>query len=455
MRYIANELARVTASPAAQLVLSRDPALVRSLTQNPFLSDAMFAALYPNKKLPVADAKQLVSGNYLTDQQFEHVLAIETRATVINAMLASSDVPPADRLDKLLQSKAFSRQVSDKVVSDNNWHLSLAWVRAAALAVAGRARLELWLRSPADFTDAEIAAQLEVYSTWGPQPDGARLVQLLADRPGVIAGAARSDSPKVRTWAAGCRHLTRPADQLAVAYLDESIPASQRGSEWIDAHVFTFLALANNPVTSIDVIERCNEHLLLATDMEKRTSASRRLAKRPGPVTNSYETETDMFKVAWLLERCLPNSEGEGGRDHDLVAVLANPNLTPAEVLFAHRRLTSWATQTTAVAFDKLAARFPDFVQDRGIGKLAAPDTGTPVAPTPPQRTAPWTSVHAALTAGSRPAAQVRNNGPELRHLEQHLGESETAWMAALSLLDNGFPGTVAELVMVAQAAAA
>lgn len=443
--YILDELPKNTASPAAQEHFARLTDRRKLLYRNEHLTDAVFADLLGQAKprIPISDAKELVTRNVLTDAQFDTLLTVESRASVIQTYV-SRYRQPRERLDAILGCKALSRSLSDSIISDYSEILDLEWFRTAADKVGGRARLELWLRAPQEFSDDAISAALEPFA--GLTFDRGLIVQLLADRPGVIAGAARSANPKVRTAAAGCRHLTAVRDQLACVDLTDVEPGHIQPTKWIVDRGYSMMALANNPVVGNEVVRRVAEQLEQHPDYDFQHSAERRLARHPEPVTALFEEETDKSKIGWLLTRSLPSDNKPEGRYFDLLAVLSNSNLSEGEVARALQKIAAYGSGHEAVdALEAHLARFPDL---GSVPPEARPSVRPPDAPE--ERSEPWGPVDESTP--TMPVHHLANNGPALRYVEQELDQSPAAWATALSLLDTGFTGSVGDLVLVVKA---
>lgn len=445
--YSSQELAKDTPNATAQRILAADPATVRLVHENPYLADDVFVELYtgPKGKPAVAVAKDMITCNTLSDAQFAHVLATEARSSVIVAMLKNG-LPPLERLEQLAASKAFSRAVGDQLIDHYNDGLPVEFVRAAA-RFKGRALLELWLRCPQEFSDDDIRGDLVAKSL--PAKDKDRYSWLLATRPALVAAAVRSDIANLRMQAAGCRHLTDPADQQT--FLPEADDVEAR-MEWAkdEDNIWPLIALAHNPVVSNDLVTQCARLIKLAGEHDKGDQALARLARHPDPVTKPFEAEDDMVKVAWLLGRCLPTQQRPAPRAHDLVALLANPHLGEGELARIHRGLGGVPMEQRLYdALQDLVRRYPEeqYLTDGDYQLDSSVERERPRYEVEgnPDHCRP-AEVHATSLA---------TNAQSRRWLEQQLGDDVTAWRTALMLLDGAFDGSLLDLTVVAQATAA
>lgn len=451
--------------PTAQRVLARRPELAERLAGNPHLSDEAFALVYPNAKVPVAIAKELVTRSVLSDGQFAHVLAVEKRSSVLAALVERVPVTP-ERLDALLVASAFTTAVADRIVAMYSERLSLEWLASAADRVEGMARLAQWWRDPSSATDDHIGEKLRTYPQWAGKVTGETghfVTWLLATRPGAIHGAARSEEPRVRTWAAGCRHLTAVDDQLAVADLIGIDPDVRQPTAWVDEHAWTLMALVNNPVVGNDIVHLGAKVLAAASEPNHRFDPQRRLGAHPVPIATAYEAIDDTVLLSWALNRSLPNARyNNAGRPWDLPALLSNPNLTTRDLLYVWQRLApdgGWGSEplaepAVADAFNTALSRFPSLEADYGVRPL------TGIHPTwveYPEREQPVPLEDSFIDVGGAKPARFVEYSPDdaLRYLERELADDEEAWLFALGMLESGFTGTTSDLVVVTRASCA
>src|SRR5690606_28887689 len=112
-----------------------------ALATNSHLVDDVFATIYPSSKTKAELARQAIANGVLTDAKFDHVLAVETRHTVLSQILHHGLPDPA-RLERLLEAKAFKRRVADQIVDTYGHVLTTEWLAAAAEKVGGKAQLE-------------------------------------------------------------------------------------------------------------------------------------------------------------------------------------------------------------------------------------------------------------------------------------------------------------------------
>lgn len=452
-----------TTLPIVRTVAASMPDLRREVIDHPDLEEDLWFSFYRTKKLPpVSEAKSLV-GRILSDAQILHVLERETRTRVLVDMVRANRFTTS-QLDALTGAKSCTAPVVDALLETQPDTLSHEWLRAAGLKAGGAVLLEYFCQATdEEISDEEMGAHLRRYSEWGPTWAQARMTRLIHRRPGVIADAIASGHPQFLTVIAGSRLIADVELQYQVAGLRDPEAAEPR-QVWLDARAFTWMALAWNPVTSLEVVQALDP--LLQRQQVKPDAcyaATDRQRSKPAPVTVGFDEVTDPAQLSWLIQRTVSKP-----RPEDLEILVRNPHLGPGE---AARLLTcivreegdalaALATSGSPVgdAVLALAARFPeeagpDYAEQLAVAHAAATRPSTQPRPFEDGPAREF-SAEELDTAGAlhiswltnRPAARVR--------LERELNPNPATWQFALSKLDE-FSGTVDDLVVVANAVGA
>lgn len=406
------------------------PELRTYILGNWAMSDEAFESIY-RPGLPLDDAKRLAC-NAITDRKFIQVLRVETRSSVVS-LAVDCDVPlSGDVLEVMMSAPTLKRAVANKVLRRRAAeNLPLPWLRAAA-EVSGKCRVELMLHDR-NMPDTVVAENLRFYQKWGPARSAA-LPELLATRPAVISAAAHSDSLRVRQAATGCRHLLDPADQRAVADLDD---VDGKNIAWHEEREFIRVALACNPACSLPIVKELagllSRYAMFGTELQ----ASSQIQGHPDRLTGPVECESRAHVLDWLISRTLPVNRGDKIKHRlwDLPALLANPHLSEKQqktmlvVLWIHHHLIGDLPATAAAVAEYIAGR-PKLAEEAGWSE----ELVTALAGPPPEPS-PW-------RPPDRPTERA------VAELESALS-TEEHWRTALNLLTSGFSGAAPSLVAV------
>lgn len=441
-------LASLTVSRAAQeAALAREGLRPQVLT-NPSLDTGLLRRLLAEPKLSVADAKALV-GRRLPQEVFQQLLATEKRQGVILESF-KSNIPTLEDLHVLLENRALAK---DKLVTHVAKHfegvVDVDWLRAAG-QVSGRARMMYWLAAPGETTNEEISAALAEFTSWGPEWPGELLSPLLADRPALLPAAARSDSLKVRTAAAGCRHLTDPGLQRQLAELDSGVDFATASGQWLEERKFIWVSLVCNPACDMAVVRELRP-VFDRLGYDSGEHYWRRTTYQDFQLASTYQDEQDPRVLEWLIRRTLGSSKL---RWWDFPALAANPHLGEAEAFaICHRlreHLPGGLEAPVAKAALGLLDRFPAEFADAGITRediiqrpAPLPRASALLDPQPrqfgPEDLAKFGTEPLAVFRGWREEALTR-------YLESALNDTPQAWTLVMSLLEDGFDQTLADL---------
>lgn len=484
MDKLSHVIASRTTSRVALEVALNTPELFESAVANPSLPEDIWAALLAAKKKPTVKVAKSLVDRPLSATMVDHLIATETRVNVLSAGLGWAD-PSLDQLTALLAGKSFTASFAEKLITDFSDVLTLDWLEQAAAKVGGAARTEFWLRAPDRVTDEEVNAFLEDYENWGPAWDTSRWQRLFATRPGVLAGGARSSSLRVRTAAAGCRHLIDPALQRELAGLNdpEAASADTAPNDWIDERAMVWTALVYNPTCDLDVVRDLQPFMQRCEEWNTREGPANRLARQPFRLDTPFEEVTDPVMRAWLIRRTVPNQNKPAGRSYDMGALLSNPHLSEGEVETIFRSLREHidAVSDFREQLLPLAHKYPAVAAGTGLSveemteKLARYDgpglddteirrgrldqfvSDNAVRPPEPRAFADIEREH---TVGRAPLSTLQawygSLDDVVSYLDAAVTPSADAWFVLFQLLGAGsFSGTSKDLAVVVNATAA
>lgn len=451
-----------TRSPFALGVALALPKLRLTAVNNPALTSEQWHGLYTAKRKPAVPLARALVSRRLTPEQLDHVLAVEQRPSIL-AVALKENAPTRSQLHALLDNPGVSPALLDAVLTKHPSVIDLDWLRRADRMNLGNSSIRLahYLHAGDTVTDDEIADALLTYSAWGAEWDTERLQTLFATRPGVLRGAVRSDEPKVRTAAAGCRHLTDPDLQRQCAYLDtdEGRSPDLASIQWIEKREFVWVALVNNPACDLAVVEACDPLLKRSLDTSKANHAANRLRYHPHQLTGSFEDEADPTVIGWLIKRTMPTESKPRGRELDLHALLTNQHLSEGDVWAIMQKMRPFLyaelDPATREVLDSLMRRYPKVAVDCGFNAQEWLESFRPGESSYYTEPAPRdvTAEHLAEAASCKLGDWKLEGFPQrtVCYLELNLSENELAWRFLLSALDSQtFTGTLGELVVVA-----
>jgi hypothetical protein len=411
---------------------------------------ATYAVGNPTKPT-TATAKHLARRS-LTPAQFSHVITADGRSDVLAAAV-EANVPGPQQLEELLTARGFTAELSEAILDKTP--VSRSWLIRAADRVENNTRLELWLQHPDVITDADLAEALRDYRCWGPAHGGrGRVERLLARRGPALAGAVLSDDPDVRNAAARCRHLAGRVDwQRAVAEVDDpnfaDVGTGEVGS-WAAQRLHRWGLLMDNPVVQMDLVRTLGA-IGRYSSWRHQSPFLRRLGTFPGTIETPFDAEPDPAVLSALLEQLLQMWR-PGGAD-DLIAVLANPNLTRTHVhriAWALDQPGQWAydDELTAAAAD-LLDRFPDVAADRHLDpeQLRRPQQQAAAV----RRTDTRRRREDGISRQRVDRAFIHSPAAAVAYLDTELADNATAWQFLFAALSGPpFEGSLADLAMVA-----
>lgn len=404
------------------------------------LSADTWFRLWPAKPRPrIPEATALVE-RPLTGEQINWVLAQETRQKVLAKMVRANDLDDDQHL-RLLCIRPTGPVAAALLERAETCDFGLRDLLEAAGGIDW-----LWWCANADPTHLSTVVATDLLH----DADGefnlpgirarSRMSRLLAwwlgRRPDLIEAAVESPSVRVRTAAAGCRHLTVPLARRVVRLdgtTEEFGTSEELSPMW--------LAWAYNPVVPLELVD---EHATRSQSWEVRNAHNGRAARDRDAITVPYDQITDRATLEWVIHRSLPKENLDTGRLttaklHDLVALAGNPMLRdetlPPELV---RRLIE------------------QLRHDPGITRLDEINQARQRAGAEPVRRDQqgWLDfdVEPENLARFNPDGPVRGQDPEaLAWVGTRFGADPTAWELLFSIAD-GFEGTWAELVELTQA---
>lgn len=320
----AENITRHTASPTALAVAAERPNLKAAVIANAHCDDAMWLSLYNIKgphKLTVAQAKAAVH-TCTTPERVSHLLAVETRGSVVKELLVGPDAGWP-----LIGDDQFAPFLTDTSVG-----------KRLASRGAGPAFADRWAARPAEslyrslrswrlvsplLDDDEVLAEIVSYDSWGDAFAQVPLGFAFVTHRHLYGRIAEvNTSAVVRTQIAGSvflGSLSRDAQLVAVGL--GSLPAAGPDRDvYREAHVYAWMSAAGNPTTHPDVRQQLTEQLAYT---EK--GATYRPAARYVPewgirdISDVHDSAQLDLVVKWVSRR---------GKLPALLLLAQNPHLT-------------------------------------------------------------------------------------------------------------------------------
>jgi hypothetical protein len=443
---------------AVETALLPLPQYRQALAASPDLTEATWFAAYTKKPLPPVDRAVDLVSRELTESQAHHVVTIDTRAKVLDALIRHNELSAAVQVI-LADSRALNESVAARMFT-RKWVTSEARAHLAD-RVGGQVRLEWLATVPSDeLSDSAANALLSDFINWGPTADTGRaggprnkaLVALFNRRPVLLANPVVSTTSLLATPAAGCRFLPATTAR-AIARVDAFTPEVLREFE------YALLALVANPVVDVDLVNELRKAIKDASSTapywllsKVQDGVSRRLSKRDLTITDPYEVIAGEA-LAWVISRSAPGWESSKTRPFDLVALASNPNLDNVQAVIVQGALDAYYTldmlshQEHAGACNALLANYPQLAKSDPEPQVKTPHHQVchNQAMTLPDDIAVY---------GTHSFVNSHDSGYIGDYLAQRLGNDAQAWSTLFSLAVD-YEGPLVELVEITSAVTA
>lgn len=361
----------------AHLVGDRRTAL-NEVWSNHGASDALYIEAY--NKLSVKLAERFVDQS-LSDAQFDHVLNVERRPTVLRK-LATSERNSLARARQLLNHPAANHAVAASLMEDGVYaglFTAADWSQLEPLAL-GRHRVRAWLEHPEGFSDEHIAEAMRTYESWSVRAFPSDEINwLVATRPNLVRPLLDLPLEHVQAALAGSRSLTDVADQRRVLGYNakgEYSPLLDKGKQ-----MWNLVRFIHNPVSDVELVKDAIDRLK-AIDFGSGEDAQRRLERHPAAVTTPFESVEDPDEISWLIQRVQPRQGtfSTKMRSWDIMPLLSNRNLTDGQFKSLVTLVTRQYGRFTARAIDQVAqlAESHDADWARSLHLISDPASAAP-----------------------------------------------------------------------------
>jgi len=328
----------------AQEALAGEQQFREPLCLNPRLPEELWTLLWNSCSKSLTSA-QALANRALSPAQRALVLSKEKRAKVLSSLLEHNEVSleEAQRILALCPS------------SDVLHHLYLQeslgdeFIAEIAPQLPSLDRLD-WLsrQNASSVSDEALVEALVTLPTWWTSGNRSQrstlLKRIFAKRPAVLApvlsALADDDDTGIKMAAAGCVHLSDPANQARVAGLDPSTlePTAAFTGE---SMMYTHLALVNNPRAALGIINAVAAH---SKNSEVASSITRRQKLGRPCVSEPFDQVTEEATLNWLVQRACSYSgqNARAPRPHELAALATSVHLGAEAALRIANDLTSW-----------------------------------------------------------------------------------------------------------------
>jgi hypothetical protein len=359
------------------------------LSTNPDLSPEVWRILW-GKNRPEAEVAQGLVSRELGATQRNVVITKENRIGILRAFVQHNVLTAEEQ--QLLSGKTNAAAA----LIEQEW-LEPSLRKPLARRIGGLVLLkEMTLASRGVFTDEELGELLASYPTWisshvdlrrGAKDRNRYLRILFGRHPRLVDVVLDAEIPEGRhlqdllTSAAGSAYLSPPAAERIAGITDDRCTLTR---EALEERHYCLLALLNNPRCPqrvIDAVAATSAKCGGNGDWMLRDAATRRREKPE--LVEEFEEISDPVTLDWVVRRSLPYRGDESSRPArpvELLALLKNPHLTPAQTTFIKDAIRRDVEEELIRQDEVVVTKLYDGVVPRqGTAQVGHRQAGTPM----------------------------------------------------------------------------